>query len=201
MSLPLGARPGPTTGPDLERSSETWWDPLVRHDPSGTGWHMLLAARAVGADQNDDGVVAHATSADLERWELQPPLTAPGAGFGQLEVLQHAVVDGRGVLVFTCHPQEMAPTRRAEALAAGSACPWSVPSSAANLAGGLLGLWDITAARPVGGVDAQPFAAPLVQRRDGSWVLVGFRNLTPRRARTRSRRRTASASRSATRSP
>ena len=43
---------------------------------------------------------------------------------------------------------------------------------------GPLGPWDIDAARPF---TAEPdlFAAPLVQQRDGSWVLVGFHNLEP----------------------
>ena len=175
----LATRPGPTSGPDVERSSETWRDPLVRRGPGGGGWHMLLSARAAGAERNDDGVVAHATSDDLEHWELREPLTAPGAGFGQLEVLQHAVVDGRSVLVFTCHPAEMAPARLEQALAAGGACLWSVPAPADDPACGLLGPWDVSAARPVAGVDPQLFAAPLVQRRDGSWVLLGFRNLVP----------------------
>ena len=41
-----------------------------------------------------------------------------------------------------------------------------------------LGPWDIATARPF---TAEPalFAAPLVQRRDGSWALIGFRNLEP----------------------
>ncbi len=40
----------------------------------------------------------------------------------------------------------------------------------------MLGPWDIGLAR---GFVAEPdlFAAPLVQQRDGSWALLGFRNL------------------------
>ena len=40
------------------------------------------------------------------------------------------------------------------------------------------GPWDVDAAQPF---VAEPalFAAPLVQRRDRSWALVGFRNLEP----------------------
>jgi beta-fructofuranosidase len=40
------------------------------------------------------------------------------------------------------------------------------------------GPWDISRAVPF---TAEPalFAAPLVQRRDGTWALVGFRNLEP----------------------
>jgi Glycosyl hydrolases family 32 N-terminal domain len=166
----LATTPAPTYGPDLENSSETWRDPVVFADPSGAGWHLLISARAVGAERNDDGVIAHATSADLTTWVLGPPLCAPGAGFGQLEVLQNKIIDGRPVLVFTCHPQEMTAERIAES---GEYCTWSVPSP------GLLGPWDIQRARPF---TAEPdlFAAPLVQLRDESWVIMGFRNLEPK---------------------
>jgi len=166
----LDLAPPGTTGPDLTLSSETWRDPLVMPDPDGDGWHMLVTARGVGAGRNDDGVVAHARSRDLVAWEMGPPLCKPGAGFGQLEVLQSKVVDGRAVLVFTCHPQEMTAERIAET---GEYCTWSVPSP------GVLGPWDISQARPF---TAEPdlFAAPLVQQRDGSWALVGFRNTEPK---------------------
>jgi len=161
--------PPGTTGPDLETVSETWRDPLVLPDPEGDGWHMLVTARAVGAGRNDDGVVAHAVSPDLEKWTVEAPLCAPGAGFGQLEVVQSKVIDGRAVLVFTCHPQEMTAERIATS---GEYCTWSVPAPS------VLGPWDITKARPFT-ADPELFAAPLVQTRDGSWVIVGFRNLEP----------------------
>jgi beta-fructofuranosidase len=165
----LAAFPSPTTGPDLEHSSETWRDPFVLPDPAGKGWHMLFTARSNDAGKNDDGVVGHARSSDLAEWALTAPLTAPGTGFGQLEVLQSREVDGRWVLVFTCHPQEMTGQRRART---GDYCTWSVPGD------GPLGPWDIDQARPFV-AEKDLFAAPLVQRRDGSWVLVGFRNLEP----------------------
>jgi beta-fructofuranosidase len=162
--------PPGTTGPDLATVSETWRDPLVLPDPDGDGWHMLVTARAVGAGRNDDGVVAHATSRDLAAWHVGPPLAEPGAGFGQLEVLQSKVIDGRPVLVFTCHPDEMTRERVA---ASGWFCTWSIPSP------GVLGPWDATKARPFT-ADPELFAAPLVQLRDGSWVIIGFRNLEHR---------------------
>jgi beta-fructofuranosidase len=151
-------------------ASETWRDPLVLRDPDGDGWHMLVTARGLGAGRNDDGVVAHARSADMRRWEVRPPLSEVGTGFGQLEVLQVREIDGRTVLVFTCHPQEQTPERLREW---GEYCTWYV------LGDSLLGPWDIAAARPF---VAEPdlFAAPLVQRRDGSWAFVGFRNLEPK---------------------
>jgi beta-fructofuranosidase len=150
-------------------ASETWRDPFVFRDPDGDGWHMLVTARGHDAGKNDDGVIAHARSSDLRRWELGPPLSEPGHGFGQLEVVQVRVIDGRPILAFTCHPQEMTPERIA---ASGAFCTWSVPGESVT------GRWDISKARPF---TAEPylFAAPLVQRRDGMWVFVGFRNTEP----------------------
>jgi beta-fructofuranosidase len=157
-----------TSLPEDAGASETWRDPFVLRDPDGRGWHMLVTARAIGAPSNADGVIAHATSPDLRHWTVQPPLTRPG-GFGQLEVCQVHRVEGRWVLVFTCHPQEQA----AETIARfGPHSTWSVPGDSP------LGPWDIGLARPF---TAEPdlFAAPLVQRRDGSWALIGFKNLEP----------------------
>ena len=49
---------------------------------------------------------------------------------------------------------------------------WSVPSE------GPLGPWVIGRAH-LFVAEPELFAAPLVQRRDGSWVLIGFRNTEP----------------------
>ena len=158
-----------TTLPEDGAASETWRDPFVFRDPGGAGWHMLITARSHTHRQNDDGVLAHASSSDMRTWELGPPVCDPGYGFGQLEVAQVKQIDGRWVLVFTCHPQEMTAERRA---LTGDYCTWSVPGDTA------VGPWDLSRARPF---IAEPdlFAAPLVQRRDGSWALIGFRNTEP----------------------
>ena len=148
-------------------ASETWRDPFVFRDPGGDGWRMLITARARDAAPNDDGVLAEARSADLRHWEVGPPVCAPGAGFGQLEVPQVRVVGDRPVLVFTCHPQEQSGWR---AGAGERFCTWSVLGACPT------GPWDITAAVPFAAEPAL-FAAPLVQRRDRSWALIGFRNL------------------------
>ncbi len=103
--------PGPVLSADprwYEKYADGQWreeafrDPWVLPDPDGDGWHMLITARANHGDAYDRGVVGHAWSADLEHWELRPPLTEPGQGFGQLEVPQPFVVDGRQVLLFNC---------------------------------------------------------------------------------------------------
>ena len=114
------------TLPEDVTASETWRDPQVFRDPDGDGWHMLVTARARTHGQNDDGVLAHARSSDLRTWEVGPPVCEPGHGFGQLEVAQVVQVDGRWVMVFTCHPQEMTAERRSRT---GDHCTWSVPGT------------------------------------------------------------------------
>jgi beta-fructofuranosidase len=147
-------------------SSETWRDPFVfRLDD---GWHMLVTARAPDRPRKADGVLAHATSPDQLHWSVQDPLGVPG-GFGQLEVPQVRRVDGAWVLVFTCHPQEQTDEQVARF---GPHSTWSLTAPSP------LGPWEVERAKPFTDEPAL-FAAPLVQRRDGSWALLGFRNLEP----------------------
>jgi len=114
-------------------------------------------------------VIGHARSADMINWELAPPISVP-AGFGQIEVPQARIVDGRPTLVFTCHTDEQTPQRKRQA---GMFCTWSVPGDS------LTGPWDVSRAAPF---EAEPnlFAAPFVQDRSGGWVLVGFLNPEPK---------------------
>ncbi|MCL3861563.1 glycoside hydrolase family 68 protein [Actinotalea sp. K2] len=143
---------------------EAWRDPWVFADPDGHGWHMLLTARVREGSAEGRGVIGHATSPDLEHWEVQPPLTTP-AGFGQLEVPQVAVVDGQPVLVFSCWPDRMDAERRSTWTGGGV---WVVPGET------LLGPWDIGAATAFD--HPSIYAARLVEQTPGSWVLLGFRD-------------------------
>ena len=78
-------------------------------------------------------------------------------------------IDRQWLLVFSCHPEEQTPEQIA---AHGPHTTWTVPGHSA------LGPWDIAAARPFTG-DPHLFAAPLVQRRDGSWAFIGFHHREP----------------------
>jgi beta-fructofuranosidase len=149
-------------------ASDTWRDPFVFKDPGGDGWHMLICARADGAPRFKDAVLGHARSADMLSWQVQPPLSAP-AGFGQLEVPEVRVVATQPVLLFTCHPDEQS---REQVARFGPHSTWYA------LAASVTGPWDVTQARPFTG-EPELFAASLVQQRDGSWVLLGFRNQEP----------------------
>lgn len=159
-------------GPWYEKLSSGAWhdeafrDPWVFPDPAGDGWHMLITARSPRGPVDGRGVVGHAWSADLRTWELREPLTAPSAeGFGQLEVLQAEVVDGRPVLIFSCLGEHAMPARRETA--AGT---WAVPADS------LLGPFDIEAAYPL--TDESLYVGRLLRRRsDGRWLLFAFRNV------------------------
>ena len=169
----VGDRPAVVADPRWYRTldddvtaSETWRDPFVQR--TDDEWQMLITARVAGGRPRADGVLGCARSADLVHWEVLPPLGEP-AGFGQIEVPQVRVVDGQAVLLFTCHPEEQKLERLAEW---GDYCIWSVAGESPA------GPWDLSRARPFT-ADPWLFAAQLAQRRDGGWVLLGFRNVEP----------------------
>jgi beta-fructofuranosidase len=143
---------------------EAWRDPWVFHHDGQ--WHMLVTARATDAEPDDRGVIGHATSPDLGRWAVQPPLSEPGAGFGQLEVPQVATVDGRHVLLFSCLHAELSGARRAAGERGGV---WSVPVDRPT------GPYDITRATRL--TDESLYAGRLLQDRDGAWWLFAFEHV------------------------
>jgi len=144
---------------------EAWRDPWVFRDPDGPGWHMLITAAAPDIEAGQQGVIGHARSTDLRSWQVQPPLSAPGSGFGQLEVPQLAVVDSGPVLLFSCLGSEL-PVARREAGGAGGV--WALrPDS-------LLGPYDVAKATRL--TDESLYVGKLVQRREGQWVLLAFLN-------------------------
>ncbi len=156
-----------TIGGPAPWQDEHWRDPWVFPDPDGQGWHMLITARATTGSLDDRGVVGHARSADLLHWDVQPPLSEPGAGFGHLEVFQVAQVDGRDVLLFNCAAQQLAPARRATGVTGGI---WTAPAASP------LGPYDLTAARQIA-QDPSLYVGKLVQDPAGTWVLLAFHDI------------------------
>ncbi len=162
------------TAPWYEKLADQAWhdeafrDPWVFPDPGGNGWHMLLTARAPQGPIAGRGVIGHAWSADLRTWELREPLSSPSMdGFGQLEVIQVEVVDGRPVLIFSCLGVHAMPSRRA-----ANGAVWAMPAES------LLGPFDVEAAYPL--TDSSLYVGRLLRRRvDGRWYLFAFRHLGP----------------------
>ncbi len=151
-----------------EWKEEAWRDPYVFRDPAGNGWHMLVTARAKHGSLDDRGVIGHAFSADLESWEVRPPLTSPGSGFAHLEVPQVAQVDGRWVLLFSC---------ARSALSAAHAKRFPDAGTWATVIEDPTRPFDLSDARPLTTEDL--YSGRLAQQRDGEWVLLAFENHRP----------------------
>ncbi|MFI5915773.1 glycosyl hydrolase family 32 [Dactylosporangium sp. NPDC051541] len=145
---------------------QAWRDPWVFADPEGDGWHMLITARAGDGPVDDRGVIGHARSQDLVTWTARPPLTKPGAGFGQLEVPQVEQIDGRTVLLFSCLRPELAASRRMTGAPGGV---WAVTGD------GPLGPFDPGAAHPV--TDSSLYSGRIVRDPHGRPMLLAFRNI------------------------
>lgn len=157
------------TLPDGTWHEEAWRDPWVWRDDEGT-WHLAITARARpdddGHDPRDRGVVGHATSVDLVSWQAQPPLSAPGAGFAHLEVVQLVEIDGRRVVLFSCDTGHLAGVRAARGDGGGV---WSVVVDSFD------GPLDTAAARRVTGDEL--YSGRAVRTHDGDWVLLAFENV------------------------
>ena len=141
-------------------------DPWVLPDPDGDGWHMLITARGNTGPVDERGVVGHAWSPDLRQWEVRPPLSEVGQGFGQLEVMVNVEIEGRTFLLFNCLDGDLSDARKG------------------TTAGGT---WAAKAASPLGPYDiagAQVISPPglyvgrLVQLRDTrEWKFLAFVNV------------------------
>lgn len=159
---------------------QAWRDPWVYADPAG-GWRMLVTARAAIGELAQRGVVGTAWSADLDTWEVQPPLSAPNRGFGQLEVTQLVEVDGASFLLFSCLGPELSPAMRANGTRGGV---WAVPTRAAPR--GPDGAGAASAQLPWDPAEAQQLTGPelyvgrvMHERDTGRALFFAFQNQAP----------------------
>lgn len=148
---------------------QAWRDPFVFEDPDGRGtYHALITARARAGPVDRRGVIAHASSSDLEQWEIGPPLAIPRE-HGHLEVPQLTSLGGRWYLLVSND-------------AAHHASDWERRHGRAPRGGTYVLVGD----RPLGPfamLDDAPlgaelpetlYAGKLVAVGPGSWVLLAF---------------------------
>ena len=158
----------PTWYETLDKSiwhDQAWRDPWVFK--RGDTWHMLVTARANHGDPKTRGVVGHATSLDLSNWKVQPPLSEPGADFGQQEVFQFEIVDGVPILLFCCGWRELSSSRQTAMGEQDATYSLVVDEDLTSI--------DFSKAKPF---LANPvYAGRLVQDRTGGWNLIGFENI------------------------
>jgi len=153
----------PTWYEEFERDGEqSWRDPWVFQFPGDPEWHMLITARGLGEHENGRGVMGHATSPNLHDWTVQPPLSAPGAGFDHLEVFQFEVVDGVPVVLFCCDLDKLRGDRRTSDDGVFS-CVVNADLSDVDFCNSVL-------------FDDTIYAARLIQDQHGEWFIIGFVN-------------------------
>jgi beta-fructofuranosidase len=91
---------------------QAWRDPHVFWDDESGKFHALITGRVNTGAADGRGVIAHAQSSDLIKWDVLPPVTQPGE-FGQMEVPQYLHIGGRHYLLFcTSHHHHSAVRRQ-----------------------------------------------------------------------------------------
>jgi beta-fructofuranosidase len=86
---------------DLESwHDQAWRDPFVFQHPETGLFHAFITARVKDGLKDERGVIGHARSRDLIKWEVLPPVTEPG-DFGHMEVPQVVKINNLYYLLFS----------------------------------------------------------------------------------------------------
>jgi beta-fructofuranosidase len=142
---------------------EAFRDPWVFRD--GEGWRMLITARADHGPMDDRGVIGTAVSDDLRNWTLEAPLSEPGSGFGQLEVMETVRIGGQPFLMFNCLAGDLSDAHRATGTTGGV---WTTPSRPGPRP------WDPKEASLL--VGHELYVGRVIETRQGETVFLAFRN-------------------------
>ncbi len=148
---------------------QSWRDPWLFRGYRDGAFHVLITARAAAGAADGRGVVAHATSADLVRWQVLPPVTAPG-DFAQVEVPQLVELGGRRHILFSVHAEDHS-RLRVSRLGPGQGGTFIFTS-------GTQGDAFRPSAAPIVPEDGplgRLYAGKLVQPRPGDWRFLAFR--------------------------
>jgi len=102
-----------------------WRDPFVYWNEGEGCYWMLICSRALSGLYNQRGALALATSPDLERWQVQPPLWQPDL-FYSAECPDMFRLGSRYYLVYSTYSPRFATSYR---FAESPRGPWLSPSS------------------------------------------------------------------------
>jgi beta-fructofuranosidase len=141
---------------------QSWRDPWL-FEADGTV-HALLTARSPHGAPDGAGVVGHARSDDLVRWEVLPPLTGPGE-FAQVEAPQLVRVGDAYRILFSCLAEDHSAARLLRLGGAGAAGTFAFSAPA---------LWGpyVPQASPVA---AGLYAGRAVELAPDEWAFLAFR--------------------------
>jgi beta-fructofuranosidase len=148
---------------------QSWRDPWLFRSPRDGAFHALITARAATGDADGRGVVAHARSADLVRWRVLPPVTAPG-DFAQVEVPQLVQLGDRRHILFSAHAEDHS-RQRVDRLGPGQEGTFTFTATAP---GDQLRA-SATPIAPEGGPLGSLYAGKLVEAQPRDWRFLAFR--------------------------
>jgi beta-fructofuranosidase len=155
---------------DLEKwRDQSWRDPWLFRDPGDGAFHVLITARAAAGASDGRGVIGHARSGDLVRWEVLPPITVPG-DFAQVEVPQLVQLGDRWHILFSALAEDHSAQRRSR-LGPGQCGTFTYSSS-----GTPAGPYQASTA-PVAASDGPLgtlYAGKLVEATSGEWRFLAF---------------------------
>lgn len=146
---------------------EAWRDPWVFQGTDGL-YHALVTARANQGPPDGRGVIGHASSPDLEHWEVGPPISDSGE-FGHLEVSQLVCVADRYLLVFSCQGSRVSHERITRLGSAPADATYTLEADSP------LGPFPLEQARPA--LPADYYSGRLIQTQGGDWVWLAFRDV------------------------
>lgn len=152
---------------------QAWRDPFVFLDPATETFHAFITARAKSGVPDARGVIGHATSSDLLRWEVQAPVPVPDL-FGYYEVPQLIQTNGRFYLIFSC-PYAYYSKKHQHNFE-----PQTAPAIHYLIADQLTGPYTYGGGLKISTFGETLYSGKLIQFK-GQWYLVGFQNLTETR--------------------
>ncbi|NIW43202.1 MAG: family 43 glycosylhydrolase [candidate division Zixibacteria bacterium] len=152
---------------------QAWRDPWIFRHPESGKFHALITARVNHGPPDGRGVIGHAVSADLEEWEVQPPLTESGK-FGQMEVPQLVSIGERYYLLFSVQDTTYS-QQYMQRLESG---PWY--GSHYLVSDNPLGPFEVLGDEfLVGDQAGTRYSAKILQGPNQEWVLLAFKNYAP----------------------
>lgn len=149
---------------------QAWRDPWIFRHPITGRFHALITARVNYGPADERGVIGHAVSDDLHRWEVLAPITSPGK-FGHMEVPQIVEMLNRNYLIFSASADMYAQKHLQE--------PGVEPLHGSHYMIGdhPLGPFEYLSDRFFAGDrSGSLYSSKVIQTHRGDWVLVAFRN-------------------------
>jgi beta-fructofuranosidase len=149
---------------------QAWRDPWIFRHPDTGKFHALITARVNYGPADERGVIGHAVSDDLHRWEVLPPITQPGK-FGHMEVPQIVEIQNRYYLIFSASSDMYAQSYLKEM------DPDPLSGSHFMIGADSLGPYKYLSERFfLGDRYGSLYSSKVIQTQRGNWVLIAFRN-------------------------